>query len=101
MVAYPAARAVRIGGSSVDGLTTCGLLDVQVSPVTDCPLELKAWIGCVWPTTRLSMLGTSVTDWPLPPPPPPNPTGTVKLTALLQTSFCSTRATPLTALEAT
>jgi hypothetical protein len=43
MVTCPAARAVRTGGSSVDRLTTFGLLDVQVSPVTDCPAAPSAF----------------------------------------------------------
>src|SRR5579862_786884 len=47
----------------------------------------------------LSMLGVSVAAWP--PPPPPNPTGTLNATELLQTPFCSTRATPLTELAVT
>src|ERR1017187_1520243 len=79
IVTSPAARAVSTGGSSLDRLTTAGLLDVQVSPVTDCPVELSAWIGCVSPNIIVSRAGTSV----LPPG-----TGTVKAFALLHTPFC-------------
>src|SRR5580658_2210351 len=101
IVALPAPTAVTIGGSSVESVTTAVLLEAQVSPVTDWPLELSASIGCVPPTSMLITLGTRVTEVPPPPPPPPRLVGTVNVTALLQVPFCCTLTIPLTAFEAT
>ena len=46
IVTCPAARAVRIGGSPVDRLTTFGLPDVQVNPVTGWPAAPSAFANC-------------------------------------------------------
>jgi len=51
------------------------LLEAQVKPATDCPVEFKAWIVCVSPTIVLIRLGTSASVLPL-------ESGTVKLVAL-------------------
>ncbi len=92
IVACPAARAERSGGSSLDRLTTSGSLDVHVSPVAGCPAGSNAWIVRLSPATKLSVLGTTV----LPPD-----TGTVKPTALLRTPFCFILAMPVRAVRAT
>src|SRR5580692_3136907 len=42
IVAFPAARAVSIGGSSVESDTTDGLLEVHVKPLTGIPLASTA-----------------------------------------------------------
>jgi len=93
IVTCPAATAVNIGGLSADRLTTEGSLDFHVSPVTDCPAALSAWMVWVSPTTMFSRLGASV----LPPG-----AGTLKPSALLHTPpLVWSRAMPLTAPEAT
>ena len=97
IVTRPAASAVSTGGSSVERLTIVGSLDVQLSPVSVCPLELNAWSVRVSPTTMFTMLGLSVKLLTGPPP----GGKTVKPTALLHAPPCSTRATPVTALSAT
>src|SRR5271170_3705998 len=81
IVMCPTASAVRIGGSSVDKLTTVGSLDVQVSPATDCPAAFSAWIVCVSPTAMLISTGASIAA--LPPPPV-----TENASALLPAPFC-------------
>jgi hypothetical protein len=60
IVMCPGATAVRIGGLSVDKLTTVESLVVHVNPVTGCPAEFTAWMVWVSPTITLSMSGTSV-----------------------------------------
>jgi hypothetical protein len=79
IVTFPAARAVSTGGSSVDRLTTAGLLDIHVSPVTGW---LEAFIACsdwvVSPTTIFKTLGTTVLLLP----------GTANGVELLHTPFC-------------
>jgi hypothetical protein len=73
-----------IGGSSVESVVTDVLLEVQVSPVIDCPLELTASIDWVPPTTIFIRLGTNATG----DVPEPEVGGTVKLTPLLDRPFC-------------
>src|ERR1700730_4614522 len=94
MVARPTASAVRMGGSSVDKLTTFELLDAQISPVTGWLLAFRACTVFVSPMTRFNRLGTMVRA--LPPD-----DGTVKVSALLHTPFCWMRATPVTAVAST
>jgi hypothetical protein len=84
-----------IGGSSVDKVRIVVSLDVQVKPVTDCPLALTASIVRVSPTTMLITFGTKVTAVPS-----QRVTGIVTVIALLHTPLCRTFTTPLTAVEA-
>jgi hypothetical protein len=87
IVVRPTASAVRMGGSSVDKLTTVGLVELQVSPVTGWLLAFRACTVFVSPRTMFSRLGTMVRA--LVPD-----VGTVKVSALLHTPFCRIRATP-------
>lgn len=83
METCPGARAVIIGGSSVERLATVRSLEVQVSPVTTAPLEFNAWSVRVSPTSKLRTLGTMVTLLP-----PWGLVGTVNGIALLQIPPC-------------
>src|ERR1700722_1000990 len=93
MVALPGATAVRTGGLSVERVTMVVSLEVQVSPVTGWFTELTAWKEREFPTAMFRTLGTRIIAVPETPV-----GGTTNWTALLHVRFCSTFATPVTAL---
>src|SRR5579864_237202 len=97
MVTFPGATAVMIGGSSVESVAIVMSLEDHDNPVAGWEFESSACSDRVSPTTMLIISGARLTEALDPDP----PEVTLNAVALLQTLFCCTLATPLTALLAT